>query len=473
MAIHPTLETVGFLAKISMTGVVFMVSLRKVQRRLYSLVTFIGCLLVFASIMALVYEVTLEPDQPSVLRASWAKLRDNPMATVQAMVTDAGAFFKSATVGIHTSSSDTTPPIVAAPPAPARSTAPAPTAPNPPTQTTQPREQPAVSPSPRVAAPAATPVPPVATPAAGPVFMRELYDEGIRLINEDRRRHGVHTLKVHPTLTKLAEKKAMDMIKHGYFDHYSPRLGWPQEMAKGYFSLIPVSVAENLSTNGGSHNFSETIRITRQHQPHMSHRDLMESKGHRKHILGNAYTHVGYALIVGKVGNINTAPDPSPHVGSYTSITVQLFMQEPRTDIHSIRMELVNTPVFVPGQPTTVTVRALAEHSGARPYLSHSVGIIISDERYINTQQRDRQFGHVHPGDTFTVTLQATPADATRFSHFINLQSHDFSPDHAERREASLRFSKFSAESTSIWVTHTWRDAAGAERIDEWELPLP
>ena len=450
-----------------------MVSLRKVQRRLYSLVTFIGCLLVFASIMALVYEVTLEPDQPSVLRASWAKLRDNPMATVQAMVTDAGTFFKSATVGIHTAPFDTTPPIVAAPPAPARSTAPAPTAPNPPTQTTQPREQPAASPSPRVASPAATPAPPVATPATGPVFMRELYDEGIRLINEDRRRHGVHTLTVHPALIKLAEKKAMDMMKYGYYAHYSPRLGWPHEMAVGYFPLTPVSVAENINTFSKGNSLPEALYLARKYEPRFLHDGLMESKGHRKHILGNAYTHVGYALIVGKVGNTNTAPRPSPYMGRYAAKVVQLFMQEPRTDIHSIRMELVNTPVFVPGQPTTVTVRALAEHSGARPYLSHSVGIIISDERYINTQQRDRQFGHVHPGDTFTVTLQATPADATRFSHFINLQSHDFSPDHAERREASLRFSKFSAESTSIWVTHTWRDAAGAERIDEWELPLP
>lgn len=448
-----------------------MVFLRKVQRKLYSLVTFIGCLFIFASIMALVYEVTLEPEQPSVLRASWSKLRDDPMATVQAIATDAGAFFKGATVGIHTTPSDTTPPTAAAPPAPARPAAPTPTTPKPPTPTTQPREQrPAASP--RVTAPVATPTPPVSMPAAGPVFMRELYDEGIRLINEDRRRHGVHTLTVHPTLMKLAEKKAMDMMKHGYYAHYSPRFGWPQEMAKGYFPLMPVSVAENLNTFSKGYNLPEALRLAREYEPQMLHSSLMESKGHRKHILGNAYTHVGYALIVGKVGNINTTPRPSPFMGRYAAKVVQLFMQAPRTDIHSIRMELVNAPVFVPGQPTTVTVRALAEHSGTRPYLNYTTRTMASDDQHTNARTPDDQLVYTHPNDTFTVTLQAIPANAARVTHFIRLRSFDFSPDHAERSSASLLFDWHST-STSIWVTHTWRDAAGAERIDEWELPLP
>jgi len=441
-----------------------MIFLRKIQRKLYSLVTFIGCLLILASIMALVYEVTLEPEQPSVLRASWAKLRDNPVGTVQAMFADVSTFFENTTTELHTSSPEVPPPTVAAPPAPA---APRPITPKSPAQTNRPRERhPAASP--RAAAPAV--IPPSATAPAGPVFARELYGEGIRLINEDRRRHGISAVKVCPILTKLAEKKAKDFLTYNYFGHYSPRFGWPEEMAEGYFSPRPIYIMENIST-GGFPRWEEVVHGL-ESALDRAHDGLMTSEGHRNNILASGHTHVGYALVYGRVKNF-TEPAEGRLMDKYSFIVVQLFMREPRTDIHSIRMELVNTPVFVPGQPTIVTVRALAEYSDARPFLDHNVGIIIADEPYTDTRPVDRQFGTVRPGDIFTVTLQATPVAVTRFSHSIWLSGQGFSLDHAKRSEASLRFSPSSTESAVIVVTHTWRDAAGAERIDEWELPLP
>ena len=97
---------------------------------------------------------------------------------------------------------------------------------------------------------------------------------------------------------------------------------------------------------------------------------------------------------------------------------------------------------------------------------------MVSDVVYADTNAPGNQLVYTHPNDVFTVTLQATPANAARVSHFIKLRSFALSPDHDERSSASLLFDWHST-STSIWVTHTWRDASGAERIDKWELPLP
>ncbi len=260
-------------------------------------------------------------------------------------------------------------------------------------------------------------------------------------------------------LMELAEKKAVDLITYGYYTHYSPRLGHPDEMISRYISPDPVWSGENLSGYISSSPLSrkDTLAYV---SARRGQKDLMASKDHRRAILMPNTTHVGYALVVGKV---EVAEEECYTVGEYRGMIVQLFMTEHRADLHSIRLELVGTPTIIPDQPTTVTVRARAEYQGQTPQFMRSISLLSMDPGQQNLNAKDRQFGEVQAGEAFTVTLQALPPGVQTATHFIVISSLELSPEHAERKDAQM---KFDIRDGRVFIYGVWRDASGKKHHD-------
>ncbi len=307
-----------------------------------------------------------------------------------------------------------------------------------------------------------TAVAPAEKPTDGPIFLRDLYPLGIRLINEDRQRHGadgIRPLEPHPVLMELAEKKAADLLAYGYFDHYSPRLGHPVEMINARFSPDPAWAGENLTRDASFFSMGDFLRNV---NPRNGQGRFMASEMHRRAILAFNATHVGYAYIAGEV-RVAKDEDLKTEMGRYVGIIVQLFMKEARTDLHSIRLELVGTPTIIPDQPTTVTVRAHAEYQGRTPQFIRDVSLISMDPGQQNLNAKDRQFGEVQAGETFTVTLQALPPGVQTATHFIVISSLELSPEHAERKDAQM---KFDIRDGRVFIYGVWRDASGKEHHD-------
>lgn len=113
----------------------------------------------------------------------------------------------------------------------------------------------------------------------------------IGLVNQARENRGIPQLKVDRQLSKAAQSKAEDMIKHNYFAHISPSgvTPWQWIGQSGYdYSFA----GENLAIN-----FTD---------PESQHQAFMNSEGHRKNILNENYQEIGVAVIKGKIDNRQT-----------------------------------------------------------------------------------------------------------------------------------------------------------------------
>ena len=134
------------------------------------------------------------------------------------------------------------------------------------TPTTKPATQPAQT----------TPAPTTSTSG-----MTASESQMFNLVNQERAKAGLESLKADMQLVDLARKKTKDMIDHNYFGHTSPTYGSPFDMMRkagvSYFYA-----GENLAANS-------TVAG--------AHTALMNSPGHRANILNPNYTHVGIGIL--------------------------------------------------------------------------------------------------------------------------------------------------------------------------------
>ncbi len=108
-------------------------------------------------------------------------------------------------------------------------------------------------------------------------------EEMLRLVNKEREKEGLRSLKIDLRLVKVARAKSQDMIDEEYFDHFSSNYGSPFDM----MHRLDINYYLAGETIAGA----STVRS--------AHQALMNSPGHRSNILNPDYTHIGIGIIKG------------------------------------------------------------------------------------------------------------------------------------------------------------------------------
>ncbi|MFC5604843.1 S-layer homology domain-containing protein [Sporosarcina koreensis] len=102
--------------------------------------------------------------------------------------------------------------------------------------------------------------------------------ETIDLVNKERTGKGVKALSHDLELSKIAQIKAEDMAKHGYFDHTSPTHGTVGEML-ATFNYTWTSYGENIAK--GYRTPKEAVN------------GWIKSPGHYKNMMNTTFTNIG------------------------------------------------------------------------------------------------------------------------------------------------------------------------------------
>lgn len=131
------------------------------------------------------------------------------------------------------------------------------------------------SPSP---APAPTPTPtPTPSPVPSEVQLTADQQRMLDLINQERSKVGVASLKIDAQLQKMAQVKSDEMVAKSYFSHTSPTYGSPFDMMKTFginYSTAGENIAGNSSVEG-------------------AHEALMNSPAHKENILKSSFIGIG------------------------------------------------------------------------------------------------------------------------------------------------------------------------------------
>lgn len=106
----------------------------------------------------------------------------------------------------------------------------------------------------------------------------------LKLVNEERSKQGLKSLKLSTTLTSIATTKSKDMAVNNYFSHTSPTYGSPFEMLQ-HFGVTYRSAGENIAAG--------------QKTPQEVMNAWMNSSGHRANILNSSYTELGVGYYKG------------------------------------------------------------------------------------------------------------------------------------------------------------------------------
>lgn len=144
-------------------------------------------------------------------------------------------------------------------------------------------EEPVAQPEPEPEEPAPQPEPEEPAPTPGVSGLTPAEHHMLDLVNTERIKAGLAPLKVDMELVRLARLKSEDMIKNGYFAHYSPTYGSPFDMMK----------AAGITYRIAGENLAGAPTVER------AHSGLMNSPGHRANILHPAFTHVGIGIVSG------------------------------------------------------------------------------------------------------------------------------------------------------------------------------
>lgn len=107
----------------------------------------------------------------------------------------------------------------------------------------------------------------------------------VNLVNQERAKAGLKSLKSDTKLTSVAVAKAKDMYNNHYFDHNSPTYGSPFDMMK-QFGVSYSYAGENIAQG--------------QQNPQAVMNAWMNSSGHRANILNANYTSIGVAYYNGE-----------------------------------------------------------------------------------------------------------------------------------------------------------------------------
>lgn len=110
--------------------------------------------------------------------------------------------------------------------------------------------------------------------------------EVVRLVNIERNKQGLKSLRGDWQLSRVARYKSQDMKDKGYFSHTSPTYGSPFEMMKS-FGISYRTAGENIAK--GQRTPAEVVKA------------WMNSSGHRANILSRSFTKIGVGYV--KDGN--------------------------------------------------------------------------------------------------------------------------------------------------------------------------
>ncbi len=123
---------------------------------------------------------------------------------------------------------------------------------------------------------------PGSAPTTPPTNQAGLAQQFLALVNQARAQNHEGSLADNPLLDQLALAKAQDLVAYNYFDHYSPRLGWPiDQEAKAGFQAYDMG-AENMATSGSVQQ---------------AYQQFMASPVHRENLLDSAFTQTGIAVV--------------------------------------------------------------------------------------------------------------------------------------------------------------------------------
>ncbi len=112
--------------------------------------------------------------------------------------------------------------------------------------------------------------------------------QALSLLNQDRAASGLPALKANSQLTRLAENYAIDMIKRGYFSHYSP---------EGQSPFDRMNQA-GISYRTAGENLAQNVSVT------AAEKAFMNSSGHRANILNASFTEVGIGVVHSPDGSV-------------------------------------------------------------------------------------------------------------------------------------------------------------------------
>ena len=114
--------------------------------------------------------------------------------------------------------------------------------------------------------------------ATGFVASGSMTSQVVTLVNKERASNGLQSLASDSQLAKLAQMKAEDMAKNGYFSHTSPTYGSAFDMMKTY-GVSYKTAGENIAK--GQKTAQSVMN------------GWMNSSGHRANILKSDYTKIG------------------------------------------------------------------------------------------------------------------------------------------------------------------------------------
>lgn len=107
--------------------------------------------------------------------------------------------------------------------------------------------------------------------------------EMLKMVNEEREKHGLKPLKADPELTRVARAHSIDMFAKGYFAHESPD-------GKSPFDRMREANVK-FNTAGENLALAQTLEI--------AHTNLMNSPGHRANILHPSFGRLGIGILDG------------------------------------------------------------------------------------------------------------------------------------------------------------------------------
>lgn len=109
----------------------------------------------------------------------------------------------------------------------------------------------------------------------------------VSLVNKERAAAGLKSLTSDSQIAAVAQKKAEDMAKNGYFSHTSPTYGSAFDMLKAA-GISYRSAGENIAKG------QKTAQVVMN--------GWMNSSGHRANILSSSYTKIGVGYAVDAKG---------------------------------------------------------------------------------------------------------------------------------------------------------------------------
>lgn len=138
------------------------------------------------------------------------------------------------------------------------------------------------------------------TEARNPANADEAVKRVLELVNQERTSRGLAAVVLNPTLVKMAEEYARDLVEERFFAHISPTGEGPAEraMKAGYVFL---AIGENLA--GGQSSPEQVVREW-----------MNSTQGHRENILMTQWRETGIAVRTG---------------GEYGVYWVQVFANPP------------------------------------------------------------------------------------------------------------------------------------------------